>query len=119
MHEGVFTEKIVAVILDELKKQPGQKISSVKVKVGETYHLVLESVCMHFEIAVKGTALEGVQLILQEEPMQVTCQVCHKTGPVEDHHMAMCSFCNSLNVKTVSGNSIIVESIEFSGTKSV
>ena len=111
MHEGQFTDKIVEVILAELEKYPGSKIKAVKVTVGEVYHLVLESVLMHFEISVKGTPLEGVTLDLHEEPMKVYCDQCHQTGPVEDHHMPVCPFCNSLKVNPVSGNSIAVESI--------
>ncbi|MBF0489339.1 MAG: hydrogenase maturation nickel metallochaperone HypA [Candidatus Omnitrophica bacterium] len=113
MHEGQFTEKIVEVVLGELKKHPGNKIKTVKVKVGDVYHLVLESVLMHFDIVVKGTPLEGVRLDLEEEPLRVCCEQCHRSGPVEDHHMPTCSFCNSLSVKTVSGNAITVESIQF------
>ena len=113
MHEGVFTEKITEVILDELKKHPGKKIKLVKVNVGEVYHLVLESVLMHFDVAIKGTALEGAKLDLNEEAMRVSCEQCHRTGPVEDHHMPMCTFCHSVKVKTVSGDKITVESIQF------
>ena len=53
MHEGHFTEKIVEVVLAELYKHPGEKIKTVTVKVGDVYHLVLESVLLHFEIATK------------------------------------------------------------------
>ncbi len=113
MHEGQFTEKIVEVILGELKKQPGKKVQTIKVTVGEVYHLVLESVQMHFQVSVKGTPLEGVQLNLNEEPMRVCCKQCHRTGRVEDHHMPMCTYCGSLSVETVSGNKISVESIQF------
>lgn len=113
MHEGVFTEKIVEVILEELKQHPGKKIQNVHVTVGETYHLVLESVLLHFGIAVQGTLLEGAQLHIKEEHMRVECPQCLKIGVVEDHHMPMCSFCGALNVKTVSGNAITVDSIQY------
>lgn len=113
MHEGHFTENIVEGILEELKNHPGRRIKTVRVAVGEVYHLVLESVLMHFEISVRGSSLEGIELQLKEEPMQVSCQQCHQTGSVQDHHMPLCSFCGSLNVKTISGNSITIDSIEF------
>lgn len=113
MHEGHFTDQIVEEILKELKKYPGSTVKTVKVTVGEVYHLVLESVLMHFEISVKGTPLQGVVLDLKEDPMQVCCQECAKTGAVQDHHMPQCSFCGGLSVKTVSGNSITIDSIEF------
>lgn len=113
MHEGHFTEKIVEAILGELKNHPGGKIKAARVVVGEVYHLVFDSVLMHFEISVRGTPLEGVHLDLREEPMQVSCPKCLLTGPVQDHHMPLCSFCGSLDVKPIGGNSITVDTIEF------
>ncbi len=84
MHEGHFTDQIVEAIIEELKKHPGRKVESVTVKVGETYHLMPESVLMHYESITKSTSLEGVKLILLEEEILVLCSQCGKTGPVED-----------------------------------
>ena len=114
MHEGQFTEKIVNVIIQELEKFPGKKPKLIRVKVGEVFHLVPESVLMHFDVLVKGTALEGVVLDIKEEPMEVFCTHCQKTNPVEDHHLLACPLCYSTDVKPVIGNRISVESIELS-----
>lgn len=113
MHEGHFTDQIVAAILAELKDRPKGKVRSVKVKVGEVYHLVPSSVLMHFRIAVQRTPLEGVELDLQEEQVRVFCPQCQKEGLAEDHHMIVCPICYSKNVKILSGDSITIESIEW------
>jgi len=112
MHEGHFTEQIVSSIIEELKKYPGRKPKQVRVKVGEVYHLVPESVLMHYELATKGTMLEGVALDLVEEPMEVLCNSCGKQGPVEDHHLLLCSTCHSRDVKPIAGNKVSIEAIE-------
>ncbi len=112
MHEGHFTEQIVAAVIDELKKYPGRKPKRVRVVVGEAYHLVPESVLMHYQVATKGTALEGVALDLVEEYMEVLCGSCGQQGPVEDHHLLLCSFCHSRDVKPVAGNKVSIEAVE-------
>lgn len=112
MHEGHFTEQIVATIIEELKKYSGRKPKAVKVKVGEVFHLVKEAVLMHYEIITMGTPLEGVALELIEEPMQVLCGQCGKQGYVEDHHLLICSFCHSRNVKPVAGDKVSIEALE-------
>jgi hydrogenase nickel insertion protein HypA len=111
MHEGHFTEQIVESIIGELKKYPGRKVESVTVKVGEVYHLVPDSVLMHYELLTKSTDLEGVTLKLLEEPMQVLCSQCAKQGPIEDHHLLLCSFCHSHQVVTVAGDKVTIEQI--------
>ena len=112
MHEGHFTEDIVKQILTELAQYPDNKVKSVTVRVGEVFHLVPESVLLHYELLTKGSALEGVQLTLVDEPMQVLCHACKHEGPVEDHHLLMCSSCHSWHVVPVSGNRITIEKVE-------
>jgi hydrogenase nickel insertion protein HypA len=113
MHEGHFTEQIVDAIMGELKKHPERVVESISVKVGESYHLMPDSVLMHYEILTKSTALEGVKLNLLEEQMRVVCSQCTKEGPVEDHHLLLCSFCHSAQVKPVAGDKVTIEQIVF------
>jgi hydrogenase nickel incorporation protein HypA/HybF len=109
MHERHFTEQIVASITQALDSRQVRRPRAVKVTVGEVYHLVPESVRMHYELLTKGTWLEGVDLELKEEPVVVSCRRCGAKGPVEDHHLLMCSLCNSADVMTVAGNKVTVE----------
>lgn len=111
MHEGHFTQQIVKTIIDELSQYPERVVESVTVKVGESYHLLEDAVLLHYELISKGTRLEGVKLNLLEEPMQVVCDQCGQQGPVEDHHMLLCSYCHSKLVAAVSGDTITVEEI--------
>lgn len=112
MHEGHFTEDIVSHILKELQQYPNAELQSVTVKVGEVFHLVPESVLMHYELLTKNSPLEGVHLKLIEEPLEVHCLECHQEGPVEDHHLMLCFFCHSRQVKPVRGKSITIEKVE-------
>ena len=113
MHEGHFTEQIVEGVVAELKKHPTRQVDSITVRVGEVYHLVSDSVLMHYDLITKGTALEGVKLNLCEEPMRVRCSQCGKEGAVDDHHLLLCSFCHSSAVKPVAGDKVIIEQIQF------
>jgi len=113
MHEGHFTEQIIESVMSELKRYPGKTVESITVKVGEVYHLVPDSVLMHYELITKGTELEGVKLELLEDPMKVICADCGKEGAVEDHHLPLCSFCHSRQVKPVAGDKVTIEKILF------
>lgn len=106
MHEGKFTEDIVNAIIEQVNNSGEEKPEKVKVIVGEVYHLEPEAVKLHFEVITQGTILEGVELDLEEEHMEVECSDCGKSGPVEDHHMVLCSHCDSRNVKPIKGNDV-------------
>jgi hydrogenase nickel incorporation protein HypA/HybF len=113
MHEANFTEQIVQAILDELKKIPERgRPKRVKVNVGEMLHLNKESVLTHFQSLSKGTALEGLDLDLEEIPVRLACKDCGWKGSAEDHHLLFCSSCNSIAVEILSGRDVTIETIE-------
>jgi hydrogenase nickel incorporation protein HypA/HybF len=113
MHEGNFTQAIVDAILGELKKYPNAKPETVRVSVGEMLHLVPGSVQLHYDLMTRGTRLEGIKLELQEIPVTVRCRPCGYERAVEDHHLLMCAHCGALDVKLLSGDEILIDSIEF------
>jgi hydrogenase nickel incorporation protein HypA/HybF len=112
MHEANFTEQIVYAIIEELKKYPDRKPRRVCVKVGEMLHLNEESVRMHYELLIKGTALEEAEIELKDDPVEVYCWQCNRRGPVTDHHLLTCGYCNATDVEVMKGNDIVIESIE-------
>ena len=117
MHEGGFTGRIVATILDELKKFPDQKVLRVKVLVGEMLHLEPESVRMHYQLLTKNSILEGVELELKQIPVTVECVRCHQDVRVEDHHRLVCGQCGSEDVKLAGGDQVFIEAIELEDPK--
>lgn len=109
MHEGHFTEQIVEAVLKELNGVPVDPSTAIRVSVGETFHLVPESVQLHYGILTQGTPLEGTVLMLEEIPVQVECRRCGERGGVEDHHLLLCSRCGSQDVTMVAGHEVTVE----------
>lgn len=112
MHEANFTEQIVQAILAEIRKLPLGRPTLVKVNVGEMLHLNKESVLAHFQSISKGTALEGMELDLEEVPVRLACSHCGWMGEAEDHHLLFCSSCSSIDVQVLSGRNVTIEKIE-------
>ena len=113
MHEANFTREIVEAILEKLKKRPLGRASSVKISVGEMLHLMPEGVRLHYDLLTRGTVLEGTELVFEETPVRVKCRNCGRQGGVEDHHLLMCTFCDSTQVMLQSGNEVTIEKIEW------
>ncbi|MCA9400215.1 MAG: hydrogenase maturation nickel metallochaperone HypA [Candidatus Omnitrophica bacterium] len=114
MHEGNFTEQIVEAILQQIEAEAkGRAPKKVKVSVGEVFHLVPDAVQMHYAMITENSLLKGAELELVEVPVVVKCLECGETNPVEDHHLLMCPQCDSQDVQTVAGNSIVVDGIEY------
>ncbi len=112
MHEANFTEQIVSSIIGELKNHPDSQPKRIRIRVGEMFHLNCESVLFHYHLLTNGTNLAGVDVELEEEPVKVLCHACQKIDRVEDHHLLMCSHCQSMDVEMTSGNAIFTEFVE-------
>jgi hydrogenase nickel incorporation protein HypA/HybF len=112
MHEGRFTEDIVKAVLEGLAPYPGARLERVSVRVGDVYHLEPESVRLHFELATRGTRLEGTVLDLVEVPLAVRCRSCGSQGGVEDHHLPACRSCGSQEVTVLEGDRIEIQPLE-------
>ncbi len=112
MHEAHFAEQIVQAILSQLKPMFGSRPRRIVVGVGEMLHLESESVRFHYDCCVRGTSLEKVALELKEIPVQVHCKECGQKGPVEDHHMPLCTQCGSRELSMLQGTDVIIERIE-------
>lgn len=113
MHEANFTREIVEAVIRHLEQYPNRNVSSVRVRVGEMLHLMLDSVKLHYQLQAKGTALERVSLEFVELPVRIACRSCKREGGVEDHHMLMCSYCESRDVALLSGNEILIDDIKW------
>jgi hydrogenase nickel incorporation protein HypA/HybF len=111
VHERPFTQKIVEAVLTSLEGHPAERVVSARVRVGEVFHLVPESVEAHFRSLTAGTPLSQARLDLAEDPLTVRCRDCGLSGGVEDHHLLLCRACGSRAVDTVSGHEIRIESV--------
>jgi len=111
MHEANFTKQIVEAVLKSLKECPGEP-KTVKVQVGAMLHLVPDSVRMHYQLLTQGTKLEGISLELTEIHVKVRCRRCAHEGMVEDHHLLMCTACDSIDVALTAGNEILIDAVE-------
>jgi len=69
MHETMIAESLLAVILEEVKKQNAKPISA-KISCGMFNAVNDEILCFAFEAAAKGTPCEGMKLEIE-----------HKTKP--------------------------------------
>jgi hydrogenase nickel incorporation protein HypA/HybF len=112
MHEGVYTDQIAEAVQAQLAAHPGAKPLKVRVKVGEMLHLQPDAVRMHFSALAAGTPLAGLELDLEEAPVELGCRACGKHSHPEDHHLLACAACGSRDVEVLEGRSVVIERID-------
>lgn len=82
MHEVSVVSNLVNAALAELEKYNVTKVNSMTVVIGEMTNLGGEQMRFAYEIVTRGTLMEGSELVIEDEPIEVRCDSCGYTGPV-------------------------------------
>lgn len=75
---------LMAAIKKELERYDVISVKEVTLTVGKLTNLGKEQMEFAYEIMSKDTILEGSELIIEEEPIEVKCEKCGYLGPVKN-----------------------------------
>jgi len=109
MHELSIAEGIVRQIEELALKRNASRVASVRVEVGSLSGVDPEALRLAFPIAASGTLADGARLRLKKAPAVLRCRNCGKRSSCRGlGFAALCGYCRSPDVETVSGRSIII-----------
>ncbi|GAV25082.1 hypothetical protein ciss_10150 [Carboxydothermus islandicus] len=111
MHETALMESVLVILRESAKANGIQKVTKVKLKVGELTNALPEALELAFE-AAKGDLL-AQDAILEIEPVkaQILCRNCQKISTI-DWLNYYCSHCLSSNVKIIAGDELLIDYYE-------
>lgn len=111
MHEYSITKGMLNTVIEEAKKAGANKITNIKLVIGDISTIIDDSVQMYFDIMSEGTIAEGAKLTFTRIKAQFRCKSCNhvfnKTGKGFD-----CPLCGGLSIPTGVGKEFYIESIE-------
>ena len=108
MHELAIADSIVRIAE---RHANGRAVAAVHVRVGALRQVVPSALSFAFELVAQGTPVEGAALELDEVPASVECRVCGAESELAAFPFA-CAACGSVDVDVISGEELLVESIE-------
>jgi hydrogenase nickel incorporation protein HypA/HybF len=123
MHELAVAQAIVAAAE---RHAGGRPVSVVRVRVGRLRQVVPEYLSFYFEVASKETVCEGAELESERVPSLLRCSDCGaKWDPAPTPARSgdelivrfRCPECESADHRVVSGDELVVESIDVSKLK--
>lgn len=107
MHELSITESILEIAL---RHSDEQRITDLRLVIGELSTLVDESVQFYWDIVSEGTPAAGATLHFRRVPAQLTCQTCgHSYSPRQS---LPCPACGSEEIRVVAGEEFYLEAID-------
>jgi hydrogenase nickel incorporation protein HypA/HybF len=108
MHELAICD---AIATSASKHAHGRPVTRVTVQIGHLRQVVPEALLFSWEV-VSGTGdLEGAELVLEQIPAVVLCHDCGEETTL-DLPILSCGVCGGFEVKLLSGEELLVKSID-------
>ena len=111
MHELSITEHLLEDCIREAQKQNARKIRVIRLCIGQLKGIVPECIQVYLDMLSEGTIAEGAQIEAEFLPVKVLCRDCGQTAQIDRAHIE-CPYCHGLNLKRLSGNECMIESLE-------
>ena len=89
----------------------GENITSIRVRVGRLQHVTQDSLRFAFELVARDTNAETATIEVDQVPIKYRCKRCSNEGEIELPNFN-CLSCSSSEVEILSGEEILVDSVE-------
>ena len=83
MHEVSVVTSLVDAVIRELDRYDVVKVNSINVLIGDLTNLGEEQLKFAYEIVTRGTILEGSEMIIEHERIELHCDSCGFDGPAK------------------------------------
>ncbi|HBY56830.1 MAG TPA: hydrogenase maturation nickel metallochaperone HypA [Candidatus Atribacteria bacterium] len=111
MHEASIVQNLLEVALEKAKDYKANKITLIRIKVGEFAGVNQEALKFAFENFTKQTIAEKASLQIIPSPLLGKCQECDEVFEITKNSFK-CSKCNSLKIDIISGQDLYIQDIE-------
>lgn len=111
MHELALTEKMLQLVLIEAKNHQAQRVTKIKLSVGELSGVIEDCVAYYFQLSARDTIAAGAKLEFAKCKAMLFCPVCQRQFEKKPQDFN-CPNCGGLGRLTEVGRECFVESIE-------
>lgn len=111
MHEMGITQGILAASFDAAKAAGAERITEVRVSIGELTEIQEFALQFAFEALTPGTMAEGATLTVTHIPATSRCNQCGAEYQ-HDRFQMVCPECQAFDVTPLTGREMQIDSIE-------
>ncbi|MGD9160976.1 MAG: hydrogenase maturation nickel metallochaperone HypA [Desulfobacteraceae bacterium] len=111
MHEQSIVASLLALALEDAKKDNAQRIIGIKLVIGELTGVEKDAVNFYFGFMAKGTVAEGASLEFKYIKPQLRCRDCDIIFPRSGLEFN-CPKCNKKAIEIIGGRELYIDSME-------
>jgi hydrogenase nickel incorporation protein HypA/HybF len=115
MHEMALAEGILQIVLDAAE---GEKVRKVSLHVGRLQMVAPDSLEFSFQLVAAGTPAAEASIEMQETPAVLRCGQCGAESEL-DLPPFNCRHCGASDVEVISGDEVLVDSVELENGETI
>lgn len=112
MHELSIAISIVELAAEEAERRSSSRVHALHLKLGPLAGVVKEALLFSYEIACKGTVLEGSRLIIEDTPVVIYCPLCQAEQILESIQRFCCPVCEAPSSDVRGGRELELVTME-------
>jgi hydrogenase nickel incorporation protein HypA/HybF len=112
MHELSIALTMVEAAQDAASRAGAERVNYLRVQVGAMSGVASAALRFGYDVAVRGTLLEGSELRIEETPLVVFCEHCASEQELPEAHAFRCPVCRGPAAKIISGKELQILDME-------
>lgn len=112
MHELSIALSLVEAAEQAANRARAERVNYVRIEVGALSGVVPEALRFGYEVATRGTLLEGSELRIEETPLKVFCDACGTERELPRVHRFRCPGCGAATAKILRGKELEILDME-------
>ena len=113
MHELSIAYSLVEIASQAADSMGVRRVDVVHLRLGALAGVVQDALLFGYEIAAKGTALDGSRLAIEELPVVVHCPRCQADRTLPGIQRFRCPVCDEPTGQIVQGRELEIVSLEY------
>jgi hydrogenase nickel incorporation protein HypA/HybF len=118
VHELAVAQELVEQVDAVIDQHQASSASAIRVRIGPLAGVVPELLATAFPLAAAGSRMEHAQLEFTHAPIHVHCQTCGAETEAAMNRL-VCGACGDWHTQLISGDELLLESVELEITPSL
>lgn len=111
MHEMALCESLLDSIRDSAQANGFSKVTKVRLTIGSFAGVEPDALRFGFDVVMRGSLVEGAELVILEEPGTGWCFGCSQTVPLP-HRLSPCPKCGGEQLLPNGGTEMQIKDLE-------
>ena len=112
MHELSIVYGIIDAATEAARKAGAKQVTTVTLRLGALAGVVEDALLFSYDVATKGTMLDGSKLVVHRLPVVIRCETCQQDQELPGIQSYRCPVCDTPSLDLRQGRELEIESLE-------